>query len=1065
MGEGYKSLVELLEKKAEKNPDFPLYTFIHRRMMEDKKLSYGQLAEDAQKIARVLREVTSPGECALIFYPPGLEFISAFLGCLFAGVIAVPSYVPTTKELSEKLHHIIKNSGATVVLTTKELVPHISKLKSNEKEFEKIQWVTAEDWMNEREGWRNPAVIKEDIAFLQYTSGSTGKPKGVMITHANLLHNLFVIEKANRLTEQDISVSWLPHYHDMGLIGGILQPLFSSIPVKLMSPFTFLQRPAIWLETITHYRATATVAPNFAYDLCSSKISEEEKNALNLSSLHCAMSGAEPIRKSTIERFIHNFARCGFAPEAFYPCYGLAESTLMVTGGVRKQGVNCHYVDKNRLNQGQVIQCNETHPDSRSVINCGQAIDSCHIAIVDPETLHECPEKTVGEIWVAGKSVAKGYWQLPEETEYCFNAGLPDKPHSFLRTGDLGYVDQGALYVTGRLKDMIIVRGRNYYPHDLEDALHNCHPHLREHCCAIFSVEENDRESLIIVQEIEKDIQELNPQALIKIIRSKLLQAHGIEAEVVVLAGRKSVPKTTSGKIQRLLCKKKYVRGELDIICISKLEGDSPQKSAKGIDAQLREIFNADFNSLDKEKRLSETGLSSVKMGTLHHILSTCTGQDISIEFLLRDPCIEEIMSLLAGTVELPKTLENTPVDLKAEFKEHKNVTPHIRFQPAPMPQRILLTGATGFLGAYLLCELLLHTDWQITCLVQASSLAAGMERLRANMERYGIWDPIFHERIKIVAGNLEKNNLGLFRHDWEYLADTIDLIFHGAAVLNFNYPYQKMMASNVLGTKQLIKLAAHKRLKALHYISTIGYFMSADLAEDAVVSELSELTPEEGIYGGYNQTKWLAEQLVVHARSYNIPTIVYRPSLITGNSQTGHWNHEDVVCRILKGCIELGAIPELEVGFNFVPVDYIARAITRLAMEKPYQPDTYHLTNPQEMDVHQLVKAIEAKGFKMQKVAYPEWVNLVKHNSGLSPLRPFFTEKLLPKDRTLFDLYLHNNKARIDCTYTINQLAKYGVYCGKTEAGLFRRYLDYLIDCGYLPQLTKEETTESECR
>lgn len=1068
MGENcYTSLVDLLEKKVEKNPNFPLYTFINRKIKENNNLTYLELAEQAKKIASVLQEVTHHGDRVLIIYPPGLEFISAFFGCLYAGTIAVPSYPPTTKDWAAKSQRIIKNSGAHVVLTTTELMVQIKKLNAKFDDCAVIQFITTEDWVNAPDTWRTPSLTEHHIAFLQYTSGSTGKPKGVMVSHGNLLHNLLVIEKANCLTEEDISVSWLPHYHDMGLIGGILQPVFSTIPVKLMSPLTFLQRPAIWLETIAHYRATATVAPNFAYDLCTSKVTEKEKEHLDLSSLQCAMSGAEPIRRATIERFIQRFKPCGFSPEVFYPCYGLAESTLMVTGGNRQQGISYQWVDKNALEQGEVLYCDKSHPDARSLINCGQPIDTCSLAIVNPETLYECPERVVGEIWVAGKSVAQGYWQLDQETKHSFNARLATKAHSFLRTGDLGYLDQGSLYVTGRLNDIIIIRGRNYYPHDLEDTIHACHPHLQEHGCAIFSIEEQDHELLVIVQEIKKGVEALALEEIIKTIRSNVLQVHGIDADVVALVARKSVPKTTSGKTQRLLCKKKYLQGDLNIICIdtfAKNLAGEPEKTLHAetadIAQMLHPIFNEDITVLDKEKKLSELGVNSFKLGELYYVLSTATEKDLSIEFLLKDPSLGEIMDLFSGkTKEL--LVSHTPIDLVAEFNQYKNMTTHINSLPKATPQHVLLTGGTGFLGAYVLRELLSNTSWQITCLVQAGSHATGISRVIKNMEHYGVWSPVYYDRIKVVLGNLEKNNLGLSKHDWYYLADTVDLIFHGAAVLNFIYPYQKLAASNVFGTKQLIDLAGYRKLKALHYISTVGYFMSADLMDDRVISEHTELSPQEGIYGGYNQTKWLAEQLVLHARTYNIPTAIYRPSLITGESQTGYWNQDDVVCRILKGCIELGARPILDVGFNFVPVDYVAKAITRLAMEKPHQSDTYHLVNPQEVSVEQLFGYVRAKGFKVKDVTYPEWERMIKEKNQLhhsfSPLRPFFTEKVVDKDSSLFDLYLHNNKAKIDCTYTKTQLAHHGIYCEKIDETVFNKYLDYLIQCSYLTQLTEE--------
>jgi thioester reductase-like protein len=1098
----YTSLVNLLEKKAEQKPDFVLYTFLQGSQNE-RILSYQGLAEQAKKIAIVLQKVTHPGDRVLILYPPGLDFIAAFWGCLYAGVIAVPAYPPSTKELFAKVHYIIKSATARVVLTNDGIFQHIKRCRTakwlspnsfvhritNEiinplmlqnalsplVDFEKILFISTDELPEQMSEWIRPALGQDHIAFLQYTSGSTGKPKGVMISHGNLLHNLLAIEKINQIKEDDVCISWLPPYHDMGLIGGILQPLFSTFSVKLMSPLTFMQRPAVWLEMISHYHATGTVAPNFAYDLCASKVSEEEKSQLDLRSLNVVMTGAEPIRKMTIDRFSACFAPCGFQAKAFFPCYGLAESTLMVTGVCRNEGLNSQWIDRKALSEGTVVAVEEADPNARCLINCGRPIDGVHLAIVQPVTLKECPERMIGEIWVASDSVAQGYWKLPAETKHYFNVRLGKHEHSFLRTGDLGYLDKGSLYVTGRLKDIIIIRGCNYYPHDLEHIIDACHPHLRPNGCAVFAIEEYDRELLVIVQEIREEVKSINSDELVNCIRSTLLSEEGIVADVVILAGRKSVPKTTSGKTQRVLCKKRYLEGTLEIIhqdkvCAHELIGTSLLSTEKDVDADcfnvtqiLQRILNVE-DTLEDESKLSQLGLSSVHLGELHQALSTSTDAKVPFEFLLMDPRLKEIKCLLAGEMDVRQLAISHIVALDLEFNKYKNIPTDIKSLPKPVPQRALLTGATGFLGAYLLHELLVNTSWHITCLVQADSIDAGLKRISQNMQKYGLWSPLYHERIKPVVGNLEKIRLGLSRHDWDILANDMDLIFHSAAQLNFIAPYQRLAASNVLGTIQLLELAGYKHLKAFHYVSTLGYFMSADLADDFVVCEQSKLRPEQGIYGGYNQTKWLAECLVLHARRLNIPTIIYRPSLIVGDSKTGFWNEADVVCRILKGCIQLGARPILDVDLNLVPVDYVAKAIACFATENPYQIDSYHLMNPQAVSLEQLCAEIRAKGFNVDDVAYSSWEEMIKERSdsdlagSFTALRPFFTEKVSNKDSSLFNLYLRNNKAKIDSSYTRVKLAERGIHCDQIDELLIHRYLDYLINCGYLTQQATKE-------
>ncbi|MDR3501225.1 MAG: fatty acyl-AMP ligase [Legionella sp.] len=600
MSSRHSSLVSLLEAKARSQPDFPLYTFLSRNTDENRILTLETLAEQARKIAILLQKSTRPGERVIIIYPPGLELIAAFFGCLYAGVIAIPVYPPNTKALVTKLHHIIQNSGARVALTTDEILRKVKKLRvvkllnktpvlgkmvnhlagptfeRNSQllgwDFEKMHFLVT-DYLSDYsdEGWNKPLITPDSLAFLQYTSGSTGKPKGVMVSHGNLLNNLAVMQLRNRSSEDDICVSWLPPYHDMGLIAGILQPLFTGYPVKLMAPMSFLQRPAAWLEAMSHFRGTITGAPNFAYDLCIDKITDDEKGHLDLSSWRIAATGSEPIRCSTIEKFTNFFEDCGFQADAFYPCYGLAESTLMVTAVDPNEGVQSQLVDNKALSLGQVRYCDASYPHARRLVNCGKPADDFYIMIVNPETLQVCTERKVGEIWVASKSVTQGYWQLPNESKYCFHAKIPGDERTFLRTGDLGYLAEGALYVTGRLKDMIIIRGCNYYPHDLEDIINGCHPLVRMNCGAIFSVEENEQEYLVVVQEIKQHIEAEVAREIIKIIRNRILKEHGITADIVVLAAHKAVPKTTSGKIQRLLCKKNYLEGSLEIFYIDSI--------------------------------------------------------------------------------------------------------------------------------------------------------------------------------------------------------------------------------------------------------------------------------------------------------------------------------------------------------------------------------------------------------------------------------------------------------------------------------------------------------------
>jgi acyl-CoA synthetase (AMP-forming)/AMP-acid ligase II len=428
------------------------------------------------------------------------------------------------------------------------------------------------------DAWRRPDLTADTLAFLQYTSGSTADPKGVMLTHGNLMANLQLILHGFAIHEQSTGVIWLPPYHDMGLIGGILEPLYMGAPCTLMSPLDFLQRPIRWLNAISKYGATVSGGPNFAYDLVARKATPQQKAALDLSRWEVAFNGAEPVRRETIERFSEAFAECGFRKEAFYTCYGLAEATLIVTGGVALTPPIYTTVDANELGRGRAVPADEDAPGAQTLVGCGATLLDQDVAIVDPETGERLPAQVVGEIWVTGQSVAQGYWQRQEESERTFCARLAGDERDFLRTGDLGFLDEaGNLFVAGRIKDLIIVDGRNHYPQDIELTVERAHPAIRPGCTAAFPVTHGGQERVVITAEIGKGYKPtpgaqradgesgpLDPAEVIASIRKAVAESHDIRAHAIALLKPGGAPKTSSGKIQRRAAKASYLDGSLE---------------------------------------------------------------------------------------------------------------------------------------------------------------------------------------------------------------------------------------------------------------------------------------------------------------------------------------------------------------------------------------------------------------------------------------------------------------------------------------------------------------------
>jgi acyl-CoA synthetase (AMP-forming)/AMP-acid ligase II len=603
------TLVELLRIRARVEPDKKAFIFLQNGEIESNELTltYEELDGQARKIASQLQKLGYSGERALLLYSPGLDFITAFFGCLYAGVIAVPLYPPRRNQNLLRLQSVVADAGATLILTTQSILESLKKHLATIPDLDSLHCLTTDNSNPSCiQAWQAPLLNSNSLAFLQYTSGSTGNPKGVMVSHGNLLHNMQVIQKGFGNTEQTIGMGWLPLFHDMGLIGNVLQPLYLGISCILMSPVDFLQKPLRWLQAISKYGATTSGGPNFAYDLCARKITSEQKADLDLSSWKVAFTGAEPVRAETIEQFSQAFASCGFRREAFYPCYGMAESTLFITGGRPRQAPVIEWLEEEALQENRVITANPEQKGARALVGVGKTWLDQQIKIVDPQSLRECTIGQVGEIWVSGSSVAKGYWNRPEQTRKTFQAYLADtKEGPFLRTGDLGFVrEDGELFVTGRLKDVIIIRGRNHYPQDIEQTVEQSHPALIPQRSAAFSVEVEGKEKLVVVVEVERRYHQRRQQR--KVIplniekeqrkavdrrqenyqysfQSQLSQApafdeiinnikqaiainHGLQVHAVLLLRVGSIPKTSSGKIQRHACCQGFRDNSLNLI-------------------------------------------------------------------------------------------------------------------------------------------------------------------------------------------------------------------------------------------------------------------------------------------------------------------------------------------------------------------------------------------------------------------------------------------------------------------------------------------------------------------
>jgi acyl transferase domain-containing protein/acyl-CoA synthetase (AMP-forming)/AMP-acid ligase II/NAD(P)-dependent dehydrogenase (short-subunit alcohol dehydrogenase family)/acyl carrier protein/SAM-dependent methyltransferase len=575
----FATLVDLLERRAADHPDRLAYTFLADGESVEIPRPYGQLAGRARAIAAWLQRRGARQQRVLLLFPPGLEFLDAFFGCLYAGAVAVPAYPPRPNRPMRHVEDVAADSGAALALSVGEMVGELRQRFAESGKLAAVALGAADEIDDgEADAWQPPEVAGADLAFLQYTSGSTGTPKGVMVTHENVLVCEELIFRAFEHTTRGLGLGWLPLHHDMGLIGNALQAVYIGTQCILMSPVAFLQKPLRWLQGISRYRATTSGGPNFAYEMCIRSITAEQKETLDLRSWDVAFTGAEPVRADTLRRFVEAFRPCGFRPEAFYPCYGMAEATLIVTGGKKRSPPVVRRLDRPALRAHRAVVVGNgdagrdrtagEDPEGCEFVECGGAMPGHRVAIVDPETGAPCAEGEIGEIWISGPTIAKGYWNRPELSAETFAARLPDSPdRAFLRSGDLGFLHGGQLVVTGRLKNVIILRGRNYYPQDIERTVSGCHEALRPDGGAVFAVETEREPRLVVAHEVERSrLRNLDVDELAAAVCQAVAEEHDLRVDTVLLMKPSGIPRTSSGKVRHHACRDGFLEGTLPVV-------------------------------------------------------------------------------------------------------------------------------------------------------------------------------------------------------------------------------------------------------------------------------------------------------------------------------------------------------------------------------------------------------------------------------------------------------------------------------------------------------------------
>jgi thioester reductase-like protein len=1006
-----ETLIDYLQMWEAQRPNQTLYRFVDAEGRELEQYTYQSFAERTRELAAYLSAEAGlrPGDRALLVYPPGLEMVAAFFACARIGVIAVPVSPPLPMAFEAglaKLSFIARDCQAKAVLSTKQLEQDyrmlVGALESGVAggmawpdglRLPELPWFATD---SSREFGDAPvADAPGQVLFLQYTSGSTSDPKGVVVTHANVIAN------ASAYDGGEVAVSWLPQHHDMGLISAYFFVLVGGGTTHAMSPEHFLKRPSSWLRLISEVGGTHTPAPNFALEYClrEDKLPDSELAGIDLSSVESMVIGAEPLRDKTFARFRERFAPYGLRAEAVTGAYGLAENTLVVSiRGRQTLAVNKRALQENSVRVEKALPENN---NQTPLVSSGKPVAGNVVRIVDAQTRQDLGEGRIGEIWVDGGSKANGYWHRHDQTIETFGARIAgDEKHTYLRTGDLGFLYEGELFVCGRTKDLIIVRGVNTYPSDVEAIVERSAEQVRNGCVVAFSVERDEEEAMVVVAEVRDEHTLPDAKALARAIRR---HCH-IDPHVIAFVPPRSIPKTTSGKVRRAETRQLWLDGKLTVFA-SHTHGSTPGPDAgAGPLGRFRHLIESYDLTGEEDCSFADLGIDSLSLAELRTDLQTLLEEHGAGELadevntrLLQRLTVAEFFRLMRefgeGSGHPLDTLRRSLADISAEYERYEIA--QMRADAAlPLPELpparsvetgdILVTGVTGFLGPFLLHSLLGRTSHTFHAVIRATDAAHGLDRIVASLRRAHLWTPAIEAdvraRVRVICGDLAEPALGIGEEAFGQLAQSVDAIVHNGALVNYVRTYDALRPANVEGTRELLRLAMTAHRKTFHLVSSTFIY---GWSTEPVVGEWDANAKMSGLDFGYSQTKWVAEQLALNAQRQGLDVRIYRPSLISP-TRAGFGSQDDILVRLTAFMIEHGLAVNALNQISLLPADLIADHIVAL-MDLPTDGTSgghvYNMTADDYYNLTDITRILsERYGYRFEYHDIPSFTEQLNH-------------------------------------------------------------------------------------
>lgn len=1038
--EEQKNFYELLKNNAIDNEE--CYNF-YQYKGDDKniiKLSRKDVLERSMEVAKELKaKGAKKGDRVIVFSTQTPDNIFSVVGSMLAGTIFTIIPPPIDANKIDRLKSVVNSCNPKYVLCGNVIFSLVSSVLARDEFSNNPIEIVNSEMCTSNEEFVAENYDLDEVLYIQYSSGSTSEPKGVMITYGNLIS---AINCSPSVSEIHRIFGWVPFFHNLGLLYLLFIPLIvKGVTSAIMSQAAFLEKPSRWIEGLSEFRAQATLAPNTVFAMYPKLVPAKTLKNIDLTNLQFVLNGSEIVSDLAMKRFASEYREFGFELNNFAVGYGLSEVTCGVAAVFNYNSEYNIHLDFDEYKNDKLVEVLPDYENQIEFVTNGAPLKDQTVKIVNPDTFEECEEDEFGEVWVQSPCVAKGYYNNEAVTNETFRAKLKGHEGIFVRTGDKGIIKNSQLYITGRLKELIIVNGNNILPNDIVSKVKEEIQELRETSIFPFSIMNDNKEKLVLVI----GVGQLLNEEIVDRINSCVLKYFEITPYDVRFISLSSVPHTDTGKVSINLVKKGYLNNTFKYLN----KGNSKDKSIEydnHIQRYLGEMIKEEFKvNSSKDDNLLNLGMDSLEVVQMTTNIENEYKVSVPVSFIFENPYIADIAEYIQkslsgedlGSLEKDKNFlyDEVKLDDAIKFDKYESEKPEMK--------KVFLTGTTGFLGAYLLKNLFDRTEAEVYCHVRAKSKEDGLKRIEENMKFYKLWDYKYENRIKPILGTLDEENLGIDKEEYEFLANNIDTIYHNGAILNFIYPYSRLKQTNVLGTIETLKLASNGKSKYYNYISSYSVFDNPSHFND-IAYEDDKLNSCLGYNLSYSESKWVSENIINVAKERGLRAAIYRPGEITGTKETAIWKLSDSVSRTIKAIMTTGEYPDMDMYIHMTQIDYISAAIIHISKDINNYGKAFNLLNSKPVPIKRLGEIINDSGYEAHLVDFEQWKQKLFNADNNHPLK--LLESLFKVSKKTIEENINFRYGKIspkyDTTNTDKALIGTDIECEPMNEEIVKKYI-----------------------